>query len=188
MAWKLMSNKAKPPLAVDVEQIGMLMWIIGVLMIALKLVLTASHQSGFVYAVELAGIASYAIGLVLITLGLLHVLQMLVKASLAPRPSTGRRYAKPAALPLWYHAHGIASEQRASAHGLSPLRFDHGRASIWGVEYLIAAAIIQAAIHLTAQHAIWPQIGWLVVCIPLRTMLLAVHDQVTAHGHSHAAG
>jgi hypothetical protein len=183
------SNKPKPPLAVDVDQIGMPTWIIGVLIVVLKFELTANRQPGFVYAVELAGIASYTIGLALVTAGVLHVLWTHIKARLATSPAARPRYAKPAFFPLWYHAYGIASErQAAGARHTSRLKFDHGRASTWGVEYLIAAAVIQAAIQLTAQHAIWPQVGWLVACIPVRAILLAMRDHVTAHGHGHAAG
>ncbi len=178
-----MSSKPKP-LVVDADQIGMLTWIIGVLIIGLKLVLTANRQPGFVHVVELASFASYAIGLILIVVSVLHVLWTYIKANSAPQQAR-RHYAKPAALPLWYHAHDVASERRdARPRRITPLRFDHGRAGIWGVEYLIAATIIQAALQLTAEQPIWPQIGWLVVCVALRTLLLAVHDQVSAHGHT----
>jgi len=88
---------------------------------------------------------------------------------------------------LWYHIYGAPSAgSEGGVHHRASLRFDHGQACAWGIECLLVSVIIEAALMLAEQHPLWHEIGLLAVLAAARTILLAVRENVAAHGHSSA--
>lgn len=187
MEWKLISNTRGATAALDVDRIGLLMWIIATLVIGLSLALRLNTQPAVLQVVVQGAFAAYLIGLALIALGMLHVVQTHFRALKAGR-RTHLRYARPALCPLWYHIYGASRPgARPWAHGWASLRFDHGQAWAWGSECLLVAGIIETALMLAAQHPLWHQIGMLAVLAAVRTTLQAVREQVARHGHGAAS-
>jgi uncharacterized membrane protein len=187
MEWKLFSKTRGATLALDVDQIGVVMWMVAVLVIGLSLALRLNTQSAVVRVVAEGVFVTYLIGLVLIALGILHVVRTHFRATKAGQ-RVRLRYARPALFPLWFHIYGVPGlGARPWARRWASLRFDHGQAWAWGVESLLVAGIIEMALMLAAQRPIWRQIGMLVVLAAIRTTLQAVREQVARHGHGSAS-
>lgn len=173
--------------ALDIDQIGLQMWGMGVLVICLSLAMRLNSQSDMLYLIVRGALLIYAVGLLLIALGMFHVLRMhMVSAKNGQR--TYSRYARSALLPLWYYTYAAPSAgARARPHRWALLRFDHGQAWAWGVECLILAGIVETALMLAAQHPLWHNIGTLVVLAVVRVMLRGLRERVSAHGHREIA-
>lgn len=167
----------------DVDQIGLQMWGMAVLVIGLSLGIQLDNQSAVLRIILLGALLIYMVGLLLIALGVLQVMHAHFRIN-----KTGRRahlrYARPALVPLWFHVYGAPSAgQGARAHRWASLRFDHGRAWAWGTECLIVAGIVETALMLAAGHPLWHQVGTLAVLAVVRVTLHGVREQVAAHGH-----
>jgi hypothetical protein len=105
MEWKLFSNTRAMRPTVDVDQIGLQMWGMAVLVIGLSLGMGLNNQSAVLRIIVLGALIAYLIGLVLIALGLLHLLRMHFRAVRMGHRAR-LRYARPALFPLWYHVYG----------------------------------------------------------------------------------
>lgn len=186
MEWKLFSNAREARLSVDTDRIGLVMWVIAVLVIGFSLVVRINKEPAVLNIIVLGAFVAYFIGLVLLALGVLHVLRTRLRAMKAQQ-RTHLRYARPALFPLWYQIYSAPSAGSGRrAHRWASLRFDHGQACAWGIECLLVAVIMEAALMLAEQHPLWHHIGLLAVLAAVRTTLLAVREDVTAHGHSSA--
>jgi uncharacterized membrane protein len=186
MDWKLFSMTRGVRPTVDVDQVGLQMWGMAVLVIGLSLLMRLNNQSAILQIIVPGALLVYVVGLFLIALGVLHVVRTHFRA-IKTRHRAHLRYARSALFPLWYHVYGVPSAgASARAQRWASLRFDHGQAWAWGTECLIAAGIIETALMLAEQHPLWHQIGTLAVLAVVRTTLLAVRQDVAAHGHSSA--
>lgn len=170
MTWKIALDLRGVRLFVNVDRIGMRLWMLAVLIIGLSLAIQLNAQPNTIdllmRCVRLLGLA----GLALISIGVLHILRLHYSAKPA-------RYARAALCPLWYHSYGAPANTRRS------IMFDHGQACAWGLESLLAAATIHAALQLAAGQPIWRSAAVIAVLAATYTTLSAVRDHVAAHGH-----
>ncbi len=167
----------------DVDQIGLQMWAMSVLVIGLSLGMRLNSQSNLLRMIVLGASLLYLVGFVLIVVGVLNVLRIHVKARKTGQ-RTHLRYARPALIPLWYYIYGAqGAGPGARARRWASLRFDHGQAWAWGTECLIAAGIIETALMLAMQPPLWRHVGLLAVLAVVRVTLGGVRKHVTAHGH-----
>lgn len=168
---------------VDVDQIGLQMWGMGVLAIGLSFAIRLDNQSAMLLVILRGAFVAYLTGLTLIALGLLDILWTRFR-TIRNGSQARQRYARPALLPLWYHVYGAPRAGRgARAHRWAALRFDHGQAWAWGTECLIMAGIVETALMLAHQHPLWHNVGTLAILAVVRTTLVSIRRNVAAHGH-----
>lgn len=158
------------------DQTGILTWVIAMLVIGLSLAMRLSGLSACTPIIALSSACVYPLGLLLIVIGLLHLANTAIRRRIGPpRPRT--RYARGAWIPLWYRTH-------ATPAGRSALRFDHGQAWAWGVQFLLAATIIQTAANLAMEQPILGHLALLATLILLHVLLADSRARIAAHGHA----
>src|SRR6266487_4235383 len=108
MVSKLFSMTRGVRPTMNVDQIGLQMWGMAVLVIGLSLAMRLNNQSTVLQTILLGALVFYLAGLVLITLGVVHVVRTHVRAILAHQ-RTHLRYARPGLIPLWYYIYGASS-------------------------------------------------------------------------------
>jgi len=181
-----MTRGVRPTL--DVDQIGLQMWLMAVLVIGLSLGIQLNGQSALLQIMLLGALVAYMVGLLLIALGVLDIVSTHYRAKKAGQRAHDR-YARPALIPLWYHIYGAPNAGAGVfARCWASLRFDHGRAWAWGTECLIVAGIVETALMLAAHHPLWHQVGTLAGLTVVRVTLQGVREHVAAHGHGSAIG
>jgi hypothetical protein len=187
MEWKVLSRIRGARPALDADEIGQAMWMIGILVIGLSLALQVNDQPAILQFVVQGSLVIYLIGLILIALGVFHVARTHFSARKAPFRAR-LRYARPAVIPLWYHIYGRPGlAARPWPRRWASLRFDHGQAWAWGVECLLVSGIIETALMLAGRHPLWHHVGMLILLVVVRTTLQKVREQVVRHGHGSAS-